>query len=321
MIVGEEKIEKQASEQLAQIAKELVKQNRSRLRFRIFLAIIVMLYLAFTTYLALRESGVIEAALKKEKPFIAEVALSGQVGSEDDINTDETVLLLESAFSEANAVAVILRLNSPGGSPVQAHQIYNAIKRLMKYHDKKLYVVIEDICTSACYLIASSAHKIYANPASIIGSIGVIISSFGAVDAIEKLGITRRLYIAGEHKALLDMFSPEDKEAVAHIQHEILAKSHRLFISDVKAGRDSKLVNEAELFSGLVWLAKKSKSLGLIDDIGDVHYVANEVIGIKTRILYEPAKTLFEQFTEFSAQYVIRSMLNYINTNQNIILK
>ncbi len=319
--MGEEKIEKQASEQLAQIAQELVKQNRSRLRFRIFLVIIVMLYLAFTTYLALRESGIVETALKKEKPFIAEVALSGQVGSEENINIDEVVYLLESAFSEVNAVAVILRLNSPGGSPVQAHQIYSAIKRLMKFHDKKLYVVIEDICTSACYLIASSAHKIYANPASIIGSIGVVISSFGAVDAIKKLGITRRLYTAGEHKALLDIFSPEDERAIAHIQREILEKSHTLFISDVKIGRESKLVNEAELFSGLVWLAKKSKSLGLIDGIGDVHYVANEVIGVKTRILYEPAKTLFEQFIESSIGYITHSVLSYIDTNQGVILK
>jgi Periplasmic serine proteases (ClpP class) len=180
--------------------------------------------------LGIEESGLLEETLKKESPFVAEVVLSGTIQTAGEINADDAMQLLDDAFKAKNSKAVILRLNSPGGSPVQSSQIYQGILRLKKQHDKKLYVVIDDVCASGCYYIAASADEIYADESSIVGSIGVVISGFGVVEAIKKLGIERRLYTAGKHKGLLDTFSNEDQLAIAHIKKNILDKSHQNFI-------------------------------------------------------------------------------------------
>ena len=310
----DEKIEKQASVQLAQIAQEFVKQNRSKRRWSRFFLLIIVTYFGILGYVALNQSNVLDEVLKKEQPFVAEVLLVGTVIEGGEISYDSSVKLLEKAFNEPNAKAVILRLNSPGGSPVQAHKIYNAINRLTTHHDKKLYVVIEDICASACYLIASAADKIYADQSSIIGSIGVLISSFGATEAIKKLGISRRLYTAGQYKGMLDPFSNEDTTVNEHINSEVLTKSHQLFINYIKQGRGKRLnINEPNLFSGLVWLGQKSKEIGLIDDLGDSYFVANEIIGIKERILFEKEKTLLEQFTQSSVNGITNQIVSWFN--------
>ncbi len=306
--------EQQASEQLAQIAKEFVRQNKSKSRWRIFFALIVVVYLTITAYIAITSTNAIDNILKKEQPFVSEVVLSGEITESGQINADDTINLLEDAFSAKNAKAVILRLNSPGGSPVQAYRIRDAIDRLRKHYDKKVFVAIEDICASACYLVASGADGIYANKSSIIGSIGVILSSFGAVDAIKKIGIDRRLYIAGKYKGMLDIFSPEDKYIKNYIQQEILTKSHQIFIATIKQGRGKKLVKDDNIFSGLIWLGDKSKSLGLIDGIGDAYYIANTIIGIKSRILYEKEKTFIELITESSASSIANTITNLSNT-------
>ena len=303
--------EKQASEQLAQIAKEFVRQNKSKSRFRVFLVVIVLAYVGVMSYITIIKTNVLEDMIKTENPFVAEVLLSGNVAENSDINVDDTKKLLDKAFSAKNSKAVILRLNSPGGSPVQAYKIRDNIIRLSQYYKKDVFVVIEDICASACYLIASSAKQIYANSSSIIGSIGVIISSFGAVDAIKKLGIDRRLYIAGKYKAMLDVFSPEDEYTKKHIQTEILDKTHKIFIDTIKRARAGKLKDDKQLFTGLVWLGDKSKSLGLIDGIGDSYYVANSIIGIESRLLYEKEKTLIEMLIESSVGDITRVFFNY----------
>ena len=300
---NKDKIEKQASEQLADIATEFVRQNRSKRRWMRFFLLLIAIYLGGLVYFTISQTDLIDDLLQKEKPFVAEVVLGGEVSSGGDIDYDNSTDLLEEAFSEAYAKAIILRLNSPGGSPVVAHQIYQAINRLKKHYKKKIYVVIEDICASACYLIATSADEIYADNSSIIGSIGVVISSFGAVDAMKKLGIERRLYTAGQYKGMLDPFSLENKKVNTHIQTEILDKSHQLFIDYVKQGRGKRLkVETPNLFSGLVWLGKKSQEIGLIDGIGDSYFVANKIIGIKERILFEPKKTLLQELTEANAK-------------------
>ncbi len=293
-----------SDQQLADIAKEFVKQNKSRSRWRRFFILLFIAYFGFMSYLSVEDNGLLEEAIKKESPFVAEVVLSGVIQTSGEINTDDAMELLENAFKAENSKAVILRLNSPGGSPVQSSQIYKGILRLKQQYDKNIYVVVDDICTSGCYYIAASADGIYADKSSIIGSIGVVMSGFGAVDAIEKLGIERRLYTAGEHKSLLDPFTQENQVVIKHIQENILDKSHNNFIDAIKFTRGKKLSTDKDLFTGLIWLGEDAQDLGLIDGIADASYVASEIIEVDTRIIYEKEKTLLEQLTEASAKGV-----------------
>jgi protease-4 len=261
------------------------------------------------------ESGLIGDALKKESPFAAEVVLSGTIQTEGEINADDALELLHKAFKEKNSKAVILRLNSPGGSPVQSSQIYNGILRLKKQYNKKMYVVIDDICASGCYYIAAAGDSIYADKSSIIGSIGVVMSGFGFVDAISKLGIERRMYSSGEHKSLLDPFINENEFAVSHIKQNILKKSHQIFIDVVKESRGEKLSKSVDLFSGLIWLGEDARELGLIDEIADANTVVTTVIGVSDRVIYEREKTLLEQLTEASAKGVALVFRNELLSN------
>ncbi len=305
-------------EQLADIAQEFVRQNKSKRRWRIIFGLLFVGYFAFISYIGVSESGILKNTLKKESPFVAEVVLSGTIQSTGSIDADEAIELLHSAFESENAKAVILRINSPGGSPVQSSRIYKAIVRFKKQFDKKIYVVIEDVCASGCYYIVSAADEIYADESSIIGSIGVVMSSFGAVDAIKKLGIQRRLYTAGKYKGLLDSFSPEDEKILMHIQTNILDKSHQNFINAVKAGRGDRLSKHEDLFTGLIWLGQDANNLGLIDGMADASYIAKHIIGVDSRILFEKEKTLLEQLTEASAKGIALVINNKLIT-QNFI--
>ncbi len=312
------KASRSSEQQLADIAQEFVKQNKTRSRWRMVLTLLFIGYFGFISYLGIEESGLLEQALKKESPFAAEVLLSGTIQTSGEVNADDALELLNDAFKAENSKAVILRLNSPGGSPVQSSQIYQGVLRLKKQYNKKLYVVIEDVCASGCYYIAASADGIYADESSIVGSIGVVISSFGAVEAIKKLGIERRLYTAGKHKGLLDTFTDEDQVAISHIQKNILDKSHQNFINAIKATRKDKLSDHPDLFSGLIWLGKDAKQLGLIDGIADADYVASEIIGVGARVLYEKEKTLLEELTEASAKGVAMVISNQLNSQETI---
>jgi protease-4 len=298
---------KSAEAQLADIAGELIKQNKRTSRRRFLLVLLVIIYVMFMAGVGINQSGIIDDILKQEEPFVAEVILSGTIAEGSEIDSDDATELLEEAFKHENAKAIILRLNSPGGSPVQSSKIYNNLQRLKKIHNKKLFVVIEDICASGCYYIASSADEIYANKSSIIGSIGVIMPGFGLDKAIEKLGIERRVYSAGDNKAMLDMFTPENKDNIKHIEDKILKVVHQNFIKDVKNGRGDKLKNDKDIFSGLIWLANDAQNLGLIDGLGDAFFVANEVIGVGNRIKFEKAKTLIEELTQASFSFILNN--------------
>jgi protease-4 len=213
-------------------------------------------------------------------PHTAVVRVEGVIAARPaEANADWIIKGLRNAFKHENTRGVILQINSPGGSPVQSSLVFDEMLRLRdKYPKVPLYAVIEDLGASGAYYIAVGAEKIYANRSSIVGSIGVRIDSFGFVDAIEKLGIERRLMTAGKDKGLLDPFLPEDPERVQHIQ-TLLNDVHQHFISAVKSQRGDRLAENEELFGGLVWTGERSVGLGLVDELGSVDYVAREVIG------------------------------------------
>jgi protease-4 len=231
------------------------------------------------------------------------------IASNSEANADFIVSGLRAAFENKNTAGIILRINSPGGSPVQAGYVNDEIKNLRDLHpDIPLYAVITDICTSGGYYIAASADKIYANKASIVGSIGVIMSSFGFVEALEKLGVERRLLHAGENKGFLDPFSPLRSEEVAHID-QVLNEVYQQFIEVVKQGRGERLSDDEKIFSGLIWTGEQSLELGLIDGLGSAGYVAREVIGVEEIIDFTHRETYLDRFANQLGATIAR-MLN-----------
>ena len=217
---------------------------------------------------------------------------------DEDASADNVITALQRAFADHHTAGVILRINSPGGSPVQASYISDEIVRLRnQYPDIPLYAVITDICTSGGYYIAAAADRIFANRSSIVGSIGVLMNGFGFVKAMEKLGIERRLITAGEHKGLLDPFSPVDPQQLAHLR-SVLKEIHQQFIDAVKKGRGDQIKESAALFSGLVWTGEQSIELGLVDDFGTTHSVAREHIGEETLVDFTTQVNLVERVVE-----------------------
>ena len=226
------------------------------------------------------------------------IEVKGIISADSEASADNIVTGLRRAFKNDNAKAVILRINSPGGSPVQAGYINDEIVRLRaKYPDKKLYAVITDLCASGGYYIAAAADEIYADKASVVGSIGVVMNGFGFVDTMKKLGVERRLYTAGESKGFLDPFSPQKVEETLHVQG-LLKQIHKQFIDTVKAGRGDKLKDEKKLFSGLVWTGEQAKELGLIDKFGSSSLVARDVVKAEKLVDYTLKPSYFEQLAE-----------------------
>ena len=228
--------------------------------------------------------------------YVALVEINGVIASDQDANADSIASSLRTAFEDDKVKAVILRINSPGGSPVQASYIYNEIDRLKELHKHvKVYAVISDMGASAAYYIASAADEIYADESSVVGSIGAYMASFGFVDAMQKIGVTRRFYGAGEHKALTDPFQPENPTAAAHLRR-VVADIHDQFIAKVKEGRGDRLVNDPLLFSGLIWSGAEAKGLGLIDGLGSASYVAREIIKVEEIVDFSLQPNFLERF-------------------------
>ncbi len=205
------------------------------------------------------------------------VSLDGEISADTNANAEDINTALESAFDDAGTAGVILSCNSPGGSPVQAGIIYNEIRRLRaKYPSIPLYVVVGDMCASGGYYAAAAADKIYVDKASIVGSIGVLMDSFGFTGLMDKLGVQRRLHTSGENKGFFDPFSPETPKMDAHAQ-DMLDQIHAQFIDAVRQGRGKRLHETPDMFSGLFWTGQKSVELGLADGFGDADYVAREL--------------------------------------------
>ncbi len=282
-------------EVLARLAFSALNEQRRGRRWNIFFRALLFAYLFLILFLIFLPPDRAATTLTTSK-HTALVEVRGVIADDSDASADNVVTGLRSAFENKHSAGVIVRINSPGGSPVQAGYINDEIRRLReKYPDKPVYAVVSDICASGGYYVAAAADEIYADKASIVGSIGVIMSSFGLVDAMEKLGIERRLLTAGENKGFLDPFSPSKDAEVAHAQ-ALLKSIHQQFIDVVKEGRGDRLKDNDKLFSGLIWTGEQSLELGLVDGLGSSSYVAREIIGAEKIVDYTPSPDYLERF-------------------------
>lgn len=280
---------------IVKLAESGLREQRATRRWGIFFKVLLFAYLFILLAIVARDLAQTEASATL-KEHVGVVDVNGVIASGEESSAANVVKGLRSAFKAEKSVAVMIRINSPGGSPVQAGYINDEIQRLKgEYPEKKVYAVVSDICASGGYYIAAAADEVYANKASIVGSIGVRMDSFGFVDAIDKLGIERRLLTAGEHKGLLDPFLPEDETAKVHLT-EMLDDIHQQFIDVVKDGRGKRLNDNPDIFTGLVWTGERAVELGLVDALGSPSYVAREVIGQEKMVDYTPEEDLLERF-------------------------
>ncbi len=232
-----------------------------------------------------------DSDLKRIKEHTALIDVQGEIGG-DGVKGEDLIAALGNAFKDKKTKAVVLRFNSPGGSPVQAGIVYDEIKRLRAKHPQTpVYAVVEDLCASGGYYIAVAADEIYVDKASIVGSIGVLMDGFGFTETMKKLGVERRLLTAGENKGFLDPFSPEDPGHVAHAK-ALLAEVHQQFIGVVREGRGQRLKETPDMYTGLVWSGTRSIELGLADGLGSLDYVAREVVKAEDIVDFSPRRSL-----------------------------
>lgn len=282
---------------ISKLAFAAVDEQRRTRRWNIFFKSLFFVYF-LVVLIAAFSSSEGKTSMGKSVEHTALVEVQGVIADGAEASADNIIKGLRSAFEEKNAKAVILRINSPGGSPVQAGYVYDEIKRLRKiYKDKKVYAVVSDICASGGYYIAVAADEIYADKASIVGSIGVLMNGFGFTKAMEKLGVERRLYTAGTSKGFLDPFSEIKSSDKKHIQ-TLLGTIHKQFIDTVKEGRGKRLVDDEKLFTGLIWTGEESVALGLTDGLGNSSFVAREIIEAETIIDYTPRPNYLDRFAD-----------------------
>lgn len=279
---------------LEKVALEAINEQRRARRWGIFFKLLGFAYL--TVLLA----TLVDWDLLKEEgeggKHTAMVELEGVIQAKGDANADDIVSALRAAFEDKHSAGILLRINSPGGSPVQAGIINDEILRLRKkYPEKPLYAVIDDICASGGYYVAAAADKIYVDKASIVGSIGVLMDGFGFTGSMDKLGVERRLLTAGKNKGFLDPFSPQNEQHKMHAQ-EMLDDIHKQFIDVVRKGRGSRLHESPDMFSGLMWTGSKSIELGLADGFGNVDSVARDVIKAEEIRDYTVKQNFAEKF-------------------------
>lgn len=283
---------------IEKLVMSLQSEQRKSRRWGIFFKLLTFGYLfALFFLIQFPDIGSLDRATGQHT---AVVEVNGVIAADELASADNIVGSLRTAFEDENSVAVIMRINSPGGSPVQSGYVYDEMMRLKgEYPDKKLYAVISDVGASGAYYIAAAADEIYANRASLVGSIGVVAGGFGFTGAMDKLGVNRRLYTAGENKAFLDPFSPE-KEQEVEFWESVLKTTHQQFIESVRKGRGDRLADDERLFSGLVWSGEQALELGLIDGLGSTSHVARQIIGQKELVDYSqrksPLQNIVDQF-------------------------
>lgn len=251
-----------------------LKEQRAARRWRVTLR---LLWLAFLGTLAWLLFAQVPSTTSVSTPHTALVEVQGEIADGTEAGAEQVVGALRQAFADSGSQAVVLLINSPGGSPVQAGMINDEIHRLKALHNKPVYAVVEETCASAAYYIAAAADNIYVDKASLVGSIGVLMDGFGFTGLMDKLGVERRLLTAGENKGFLDPFSPQSEAQRAYAQ-SMLSEIHNQFIDVVRKGRGDRLKETPEMFSGLVWSGEKAVELGLADGLGSLDHVAREVI-------------------------------------------
>ncbi|MFV0679647.1 S49 family peptidase [Ottowia sp.] len=276
-----------------------VREQRAARRWRMFKTLLWMALLA-----ALVWALVAQPTLPKTPHstgigagHTAMVSIKGVIADDGESSAEYILPALRSALEDSDSKALILLINSPGGSPVQAGLINDEIRRLRQKHDKPIYAVVEETCASAAYYIASAADQIYVDKASIVGSIGVLMDGFGFVDTLDKLGVERRLMTAGANKGFLDPFSPQTEEQRQFAQ-VMLDQIHQQFISVVKQGRGERLKETPEMFSGLFWTGEQSLQLGLADAYGSVDSVARDVVKAENLVDYSTEENIAERLAK-----------------------
>lgn len=282
------------------VLMELAKEQKARRRWNFFtrlfwLLLIVGLYALL--FVGMRTAQNQSGLVSKAEAHTAVVEVKGAIMDGESASAERILPALEEAFENDSAKAVILLINSPGGSPVQAGIINDEIYRLKEKHKKPVYAVVEETCASAAYYIAAAADTIYADKASLVGSIGVLMNGFGFIGTMDKLGVERRLMTAGDHKAIMDPFSPQSEFDRQHVQ-TMLDEIHVQFIYVVTKGRGDKLKGGDELFSGLFWNGERAKELGLVDDISNAGAVARDIVEAEKLITYSKQESFAEQLAK-----------------------
>lgn len=273
---------------LEKLALSALQEQQAARRWRNFWRLVWLLLFGVGAWLLYRD---VVPPTRTATPHTALVELRGEIGADTDASASNIVTALRSAFEDPGAQAVVLLIDSPGGSPVQAGIINDEIWRLKAKHDKPIYAVVEETCASAAYYVAAATDRIYVDKASLVGSIGVLMDGFGFTGLMDRLGVERRLLTAGENKGFLDPFSPQTARHRAHAQ-QMLDDIHRQFIDVVRKGRSDRLKETEDTFSGLVWTGQRAVEMGLADDFGNLDYVAREIVKAEDIVDYTPRESV-----------------------------
>ncbi len=279
---------------LETVALAAITEQRQARRWRNAIRIAWLVFLTALVWLGVDRGG---STADTSTPHTALVKIQGEISSGSEASAELIVAAMRSAFEDKGAQAVVLLINSPGGSPVQAGIINDEILRLKALHKKPIYAVVEETCASAAYYIASGADKIFVDKASVVGSIGVLMDGFGFTGLMDKLGVERRLMTAGENKGFMDPFSPQTEKQRAFAQ-TMLDQIHQQFISVVKQGRGTRLKETPEIFSGLFWTGQQAIDMGLADQLGNLDYVAREVVKAEELIDYTRKDNVAERLVK-----------------------
>ena len=296
----------------------LREQTRAR-RWRVGFMLFFVIYLTVVTIVLFtgRGDGFTVGGKPDGEKHTALVRLEGVIASGEAAGAENIITGLKAAFEHDDTAGIVLEINSPGGSPVQSAYIYDEIKRLREQHTEvPIYAVIADVAASGGYFVAAAADKIYVNKSSLVGSIGVRMDAFGFVELMKKLGVERRLLVAGDNKGLFDPFLPEQSEQRAHLQ-AMLDQVHQHFIDAVKTGRGDRLQEDQDLFSGLIWSGEKAIELGLVDEYGNTESVAR-ILGAEDVVDFTPASELLDRIAERIGSSAGRSLSQAILGNLSL---
>lgn len=289
-----------------------VEQRRSR-RWGVFFKLMALVWLfavSGSVLMSARFGSSINVG--SSSAYTALIEMDGVIAAGEEASADNVVSSLRNAFNDTSVKGIILRINSPGGSPVQSGYIYDEIQRLKKTRDDiKVYAVIVDVGASGAYYVASAADEIYADKASLVGSIGAYMASFGLDGVMEKVGVTRRFYKSGEFKGFSDPFQSENPVATKHIR-TMVASIHQQFIDSVKLGRGARLSDDPQLYSGLIWSGEQAVDLGLVDGLGSSSYVARELIGEEKLVNFTQQLSQFERFARQLGVGAMHTMTNVL---------